>query len=111
MHRYNNLNAQRKTDYNDEKQYRQQKHQQKNNQKTKIESKTTVLTFQATNKRNLTRENLDMIKESLKRETEPLLIADQNNAIRTNYIKARIDKIQKIVDVDYVVIETKRSII
>ena len=31
-------------------------------------------------------------KESFKRETEPLLMAAQNSAIRTNYIKVRIDK-------------------
>ena len=31
----------------------------------------------------------------LKRETEFLLIAAQNNAIRTNHIKARIDKTQQ----------------
>ena len=31
-------------------------------------------------------------KENLKRETESLLIAAQNHAIRTNHIKARIDK-------------------
>ena len=29
------------------------------------------------------------------RETESLLIATQNNAIRTNHIKARIDKTQQ----------------
>ena len=34
-------------------------------------------------------------KEYLKRETESLLIATQNNAIRTNHIKARIDKMQQ----------------
>ena len=33
-------------------------------------------------------------KGNLKRETESLLIAAQDNAIRTNYIKARIDKTQ-----------------
>ena len=33
-----------------------------------------------------------LIKGNLKRETESLLIAAQNNAIRTNHIKARIDK-------------------
>ena len=36
------------------------------------------------------------IKESLKRKTESLLIAAQINAIRTNYTKARIDKLNKI---------------
>ena len=34
-------------------------------------------------------------KQNLKRETESLLIATQNNVIRTNHIKARIDKIQQ----------------
>ncbi len=33
-----------------------------------------------------------IIKGNLKRETESLLTAAQNNAIRTNHIKARIDK-------------------
>ena len=32
---------------------------------------------------------------NFKRETEFLLIAEQNNAIRTNHIKARIDKMQQ----------------
>ena len=36
--------------------------------------------------------------ETLKLETESLLIAAQNNAIRTNRIKARIDKMQKKKD-------------
>ena len=30
-----------------------------------------------------------------KRATEPFLIASQNNAIRTNHIKVRIDKMQQ----------------
>ena len=34
-------------------------------------------------------------KRNLKRETESLLIAAQNNTIRTHYIKARIDKTQQ----------------
>ena len=34
-------------------------------------------------------------KGNLKRETESLPIAGQNNAIRTNYIKVRIDKTQQ----------------
>ena len=34
-------------------------------------------------------------KGNLKRETESLLIAAQNNAIRTNQIKERIDKTQQ----------------
>ena len=36
-----------------------------------------------------------MRKRNLKRETESLLIAAQNNTIRTNNIKARIDKRQQ----------------
>ena len=36
-----------------------------------------------------------MAKGNLKRETESLLIAAQNDAIRTNHIKARIDKMQQ----------------
>ena len=34
-------------------------------------------------------------KENYKRETESLQIAAQNNAVRTNHIKARIDKTQQ----------------
>ena len=34
-------------------------------------------------------------KGNFKRETESLLIAAQNNVIRTNHIKARLDKIQQ----------------
>ena len=75
----------RKTDYSDKKQYKQHKHQQnKNNQKTKMGTKTIVWTFQATN-RKISHEKIWICqrKGSLKRETESLLIAAQNNAIRT----------------------------
>ena len=34
-------------------------------------------------------------KENLKRETESLSIAAQNNAIRTNYVQSKIDKMQQ----------------
>ena len=34
-------------------------------------------------------------KENFKREIESLLIATGNNVIRTNYIKAKIDKTQQ----------------
>ena len=40
-----------------------------------------------------------------KRETESRIIAAQNNAIRTNYIKAI--RPNKIVNVDYAVIEMR----
>ena len=35
-------------------------------------------------------------KGKFKRETESILIAAQNNVIKTNYIKARIDKTQQV---------------
>ena len=35
------------------------------------------------------------LKVKVKRETESLLVVAQNNAIRTNYIKTRIDKTQQ----------------
>ena len=49
-------------------------------------------------------------KGHFKRETESLLRAAQNNAIRTNHIKARIDKTQQNTNVGYVMIEMKPSI-
>ena len=52
--------------------------------------------FLAANKRHLTQENVDEAKkENFKRETEFLLITAQNNAIRTNHFKARIEKTQQ----------------
>ena len=49
-------------------------------------------------------------KGNLKRKSESLLIAAQDNATRTNHIKARIDKTQQNSNVGYAVTETKRSI-
>ena len=47
-------------------------------------------------KRNHTRENWTWLRKgNLNRETESLLQAAQNNTIRTNYVKARIDKTQQ----------------
>ena len=46
-------------------------------------------------------------KENLKKEIESLLIAAKNNAIRNNYIEAKIDYSQRNINVDYVVIESK----
>ena len=58
--------------------------------------KTILWTFQATNEGNLTGKDLNMAKKGkLKRETKFLLIAAQNNAIRTNYVEAKIDKTQQ----------------
>ena len=58
--------------------------------------KTTLWVVKIANKQHLTRENLEVAKKKiLKRETESPLIVEQNNAIRTNHVKARIDKTQQ----------------
>ena len=57
--------------------------------KTTSQRSCEKLTRIRTNKRHLARENLDMAKK------RKLLIAAQNNAIRTNQIKTRIDKTQQ----------------
>ena len=49
-------------------------------------------------------------KGNFKRETESLLIAAQDNAVRTNHIKTRIDKTRQIANAVYVVTEMKPSI-
>ena len=49
-------------------------------------------------------------KVNLKRETESHLIVAQNNAIRTNHIKARTDKMLQYSSRRYVVIKAKQSI-
>ena len=49
-------------------------------------------------------------KGNLNREMESLLMGAQNSAIRTNHIKARIDKTQQIANADYAVTEMKPSI-
>ena len=56
-----------------------------------MKRKTTVWKFQATNKQNVIQGNLDMAKIILKIETESIRIAEQNNTIRTNYVKTKID--------------------
>ena len=66
--------------------------------------KTTVWTFQATNKISHEKTWTWLRKGNFKREAESLLIATQNNAIGTNYIKARHNK---KAGVDYVAIEMK----
>ena len=43
----------------------------------------------------MTKPGPDLEKEKFKRGTESLLIAAQNNAVRTNHIKARIGKTQQ----------------
>ena len=68
--------------------------------------KATVLLFQAKNKRNFTP---GLRKGQLKRETESVRIAAQNNAIRKKYVKAKKkkknetkQKSNKIANVGYV---------
>ena len=60
-----------------------------------MERKTTAWRFQATNERNVSRQNIDMANKGKQEETESLGIVAQKNAIKTNYIKARIDKTQQ----------------
>ena len=57
--------------------------------------KTTVWILQATKCWYYIHEDLDIAeKGNSQEETESLLIAAQNNAIKTNYIKAKIDNTQ-----------------
>ena len=49
-------------------------------------------------------------KGNLKRKTESLRIAAQNNTIRTNHIKTGIDKAQNIANIGYAVTEMKPAI-
>ena len=58
--------------------------------------KTTVWIFQPTNCQDYTWENLNITKNGhLKRETQCLLITAQNNALMTNYFKAKIHNKQQ----------------
>ena len=58
--------------------------------------KTTVWIFQATNRGNLTQEDLGIITVgNHKRETESFLVAAQNNSIKTNNVQANIDNMQQ----------------
>ena len=64
--------------------------------KKELGRKTTVWIFQSTNWRILIREYRYMAKKrKLKRETESLVRTAHNNAIRSNYVKAKIDKRKK----------------
>ena len=62
--------------------------------------KTTVWLFLAKKKVKIAHEKtgIRLRKENLMRENESLLIAAQNNAIKTNYIKAKIDNKQQNID-------------
>ena len=104
--------AHRKTNYSHQKQHWRHKDQQNNNnQKTKWEEKLIYGCFKQLTS-NISHEKIWtwLRKGNIKRETESFLITAQNNAIRTNYIKARIDKTQQNSRWGCVVIETKPSI-
>ena len=59
-------------------------------------NKTIGLIFQATNWRNLTVEDMTWLRKgNVKRNTECLLIAVQNNVVRINNVTAKRDKTQK----------------
>ena len=96
---------QRKTNYNDQKQY---KHQQNNpNEETKIGKKQLYWYLKRqTNEITLEKIWTWLRKQNFLRETELLLITAWNNVIRTkqNFIRRN-----KIANIGYVVIETKRS--
>ena len=63
---------------------------------TKTGWKTTVWVFQATNWRDCTRGDRNIAKkEYLFQRTESFLLAAENNAIRTNYFKAKSDDVQR----------------
>ena len=86
---------QRKTYYySNEKQYRQYKEQQ-NNTEMEIGRKNDGYFKRQTDEISHEKTWTWLLKGNFKRETESLLIAAYNNAIRTNYIKAKIDKTQK----------------
>ena len=58
--------------------------------------KTSAWIFQTRNYQDCKRENMDIAKKEKPQEkTESLLITAQNNAIRTNYIKAKISHTQQ----------------
>ena len=89
--------AWRNTDHNHQKQYWCHKDQQNgNNQKTKREEKQLNGSFKQLT-RDISHKKMWMWlrKGNFKRETESLLTAAQNNAIRTNHIKVTIDKMQQ----------------
>ena len=62
--------------------------------RTKIGRKTTVWTFQATNKHNLQKENLDMAKNGKTFERNRIFSDRSTKQCSKDYVKARIDKMQ-----------------
>ena len=102
IHQYNNSKTtlkrtQRKANYRNQKQHKQHKDQQNNdNEKTKRRRKAIVLIFLARTTEISHKKTWTLLgKGNLKRETESLLIATQNNIIRTNYVKEKIHKTQQ----------------
>ena len=73
----------------------QQNNHNKKKKKKKTGKKNNCLDISCDNKRNLTREGLDMRKRTPKSESESLLISVQNNVTRTNYANAKIVKTQQ----------------
>ena len=89
------IKRQRKANYSEYKQSRDQ--QNNNDQKTEMWSITTVF------KRQMSEISHEKTwtwprKRNFKRETESLLIVAQNNDIRSNYAKAKIDKTQQNIN-------------
>ena len=86
-----------KTDCSYQKQYRQHKHQQnKNNYKKKMDKKQLYGHFKRqTSKISHQKTWTWLRKGHLNRETETILRAAQNNTIKTNYVKVRINKTQQ----------------
>ena len=89
--------ARGKTGHIHQKQYwLHEEEQNGNNQKGKGEEKQFYGRFKRLTSDILHEKTWTWLRKwNLKRETESLLIAAQNNAIRTNQIKARIDKTQQ----------------
>ena len=87
----------RRTDYSHQKRYWQHEGPQNdNNLKQKWEEKQLYWYFKGLiNGTLLEKTWMWLRKGNLKRETEFLLIAAQNNAIRTNHFKVRIGKTQQ----------------
>ena len=89
---------QRKINYCNQEQYWQNKYSEENNKnrKKKREEKQLHRCFnRQTEKIILEKIWAWLRKEHLKKETESLLISAQNNALRTNCIKAKIDDTQR----------------
>ena len=87
---------QRKTYYNELKQYKRHRDQQNKHNKKKWEEKQLYGSFDRHGS-EISHKKIStwLRKRNIKREAESLLIVAQNNAIRTNYVKAKIDETQQ----------------